>query len=59
MIRLRLRVLSAVRAGVLVDRRGIGGRGAGVLLLLLSGAVYVPSKRRRERHARIHVDDGD
>ena len=57
-IRLWLGVLAAIRAGLLVDRRGIGGWGSGVLLLLLSGAVYVPSKRGG-KHARIHVDDGD
>ena len=57
-IRLRLGILSAIGASVLVDRRRIGGWGRGVLLLLLSGAVYVPSNRGR-KHARIHDVDGE
>ena len=56
-IRLWLVVLAALGARLLVDCRGIGGVGSGVLLLLLSGAVYVPSKRGG-KHARIHVHDG-
>lgn len=58
-IRLWLGVLSAIEAGVLVDRRGVGGRWYGVLLLLYSGAVYAPSERWGKTKARIHVDGAE
>ena len=58
-VRLRLRIVFAVGAGVLVDRRGIGGWLGRVLLWLLSWTVYMPSERWRKNKARIHGDDGD
>ena len=56
-VRLRLRVVFAIGAGVLVDRRGIGGWWGGVLVLLLSGAVYAPKERWSNTEARIHAED--
>ncbi len=59
-IRLQLGVLCATGAGVLVDRRGIGGRWGGVLLLHFSRAVHVPSERwGKNTKAGIHVDNTD
>ena len=56
-VRLRLRVVFAIGAGVIVDRRGIGGWWGKGLLLLYSGAVYVPKERWRNTEARIHAED--
>ena len=42
-----------------MDKRGVGERWGGVLLLLYSGAVYVPSERWGKTKARIHVDDAN
>jgi len=58
-IRLQLGVLCAIGAGVSVDRRGIGGRWGGVLLLHFSRAVYAPSERWGKTKAGIHVDNTD